>query len=222
MPRSKPPSKATSSPAAGTRRRAVSEEDKEARRAAIIAAAKTVFAREGFHEATIAAVAREAGIAYGSIYWYFDSKDALFRALMDDQEARLRDRLVEVLRSQSRTGSDPEAIFRSAIGATLRFFEADRAATRLVFREALSFGSGIKKHLYGIYEHFIDDMATVIADLQVQGLIRDETPARALAFCAAALIGQLAYRRLSTDDGIDTDTAVELVTSLLMDGMRAP
>lgn len=220
MATSKPPPKAAAS-RAGARRRAVSEEDKEARRSAIIAAAKTVFARDGFHDATIAAVAREAGIAYGSIYWYFDSKDALFRALMDDQEARLRDRLVEVLRSQSGSGRDPEAIFRSAIGETLRFFEADRAATRLVFREALSFGSGIKRHLYGIYEHFIDDMATVIADLQDQGLIRGDTPPRALAFCAAALIGQLAYRRLSTDDGIDTDTAVDLVTSLLMDGMRA-
>lgn len=220
MSSSKPPSKA-SSRAPSTRRRAVSEEDKEARRAAIIAAAKTVFARDGFHDATIAAVAREAGIAYGSIYWYFDSKDALFRALMDDQEARLRDRLVDVLRSHAGSGSDPEAIFRAAIGATLRFFEADRAATRLVFREALSFGSGIKRHLYGIYEHFIDDMATLIGDLQDQGLIRGDTPARALAFCAAALIGQLAYRRLSTDDGIDTDTAVDLVTSLLMDGMRA-
>lgn len=217
----KPPSKATSSKASGARRRAVSEEDKEARRAAIIAAAKTVFARDGFHDATIAAVAREAGIAYGSIYWYFDSKDALFRALMDDQEARLRDRLVEVMRSQSGSGSDPEAIFRSAIGATLRFFESDRAATRLVFREALSFGSGIKKHLYGIYEHFIDDMSKLIGDLQDQGLIRADAPAKALAFCAAALIGQLAYRRLSTDDGIDTDTAVDFVASLLMEGMRA-
>lgn len=205
---------------ARSRRRAVSDEDKQARRATILAAAKAVFSRSGFHDATIADVAREAGIAYGSIYWYFDSKDTLFRALMDDQEARLRDRLLQVLGSEP-ADSDPEEIFRSAIGETLRFFEADRAATRLVFREALTFGPGIKKHLYGIYEHFIDDLATLVGQLQAEGLIRSDAPARALAFCAAALIGQLAYRRLSTDDGIDTDTAVDLVASLLMDGMRA-
>lgn len=219
MASSKPESKAKSK-SGTTRRRAVSDEDKQARRAAILAAAKTVFARDGFHDATIADVAREAGIAYGSIYWYFDSKDELFRALMDDQEARLRDRLIGVLGTTS-AGTDPEAVFRSAIGETLRFFEDDRAATRLVFREALSFGPGIKKHLYGIYEHFIDDMAILIGQFQAGGLIRGDSPPKALAFCAAALIGQLAYRRLSTDDGIDTDTAVDFLASLLMDGMRA-
>ncbi|MBX7160504.1 MAG: TetR/AcrR family transcriptional regulator [Acidimicrobiia bacterium] len=219
MASSKSRQQATSK-APGSRRRAVSDEDKRARRATILGAAKTVFARDGFHEATIADIAREAGIAYGSIYWYFDSKDELFRALMDDQEAQLRDRLVAVMLSRQ-GDTDPEAIFRSAIGETLRFFEADRAATRLVFREALRFGSGIQKHLYGIYEHFIDDLATVVGQLQAGGLIRRDAPPRALAFCAAALIGQLAYRRLSTDDGIDTDTAVDFVASLLMDGMRA-
>ena len=57
-----------------TRRRpAVSEEDKSRRRDEIMAAAKKVFARKGFHATTIADIAEEAGLAYGSIYWYFDS-----------------------------------------------------------------------------------------------------------------------------------------------------
>ena len=70
-----------------TRRRpAVSEEDKSRRRDEIMAAAKKVFARNGFHATTIADIAKEAGLAYGSIYWYFDSKDDLFHALMAVEE----------------------------------------------------------------------------------------------------------------------------------------
>jgi AcrR family transcriptional regulator len=37
-----------------------------------------VFARKGFHATTIADIAKQAGLAYGSIYWYFDSEEELF------------------------------------------------------------------------------------------------------------------------------------------------
>ena len=62
-------------------RRAVSEEDKSLRRDAILAAAKKVFAKKGFHATTMADIAKAARLSYGSVYWYFDSKDALFHAL---------------------------------------------------------------------------------------------------------------------------------------------
>jgi AcrR family transcriptional regulator len=63
-------------------RRAMSDEEKEERRGEILAAAKKVFARKGYHGTTIAEIAKTARLSYGSIYWYFDSKDALFHALM--------------------------------------------------------------------------------------------------------------------------------------------
>ncbi len=72
------------------RRRAVSAEDKSQRRDEIMAAAKEVFARKGFHDTTIADIAKRAGLAYGLIYWYFDSKDELFHALMAVEEGALR------------------------------------------------------------------------------------------------------------------------------------
>ena len=56
------------------RRRAVSDEHKLQRRDEIMAAAKEVFARKGFHATTVADIAKRAGLAYGSVYWYFDSK----------------------------------------------------------------------------------------------------------------------------------------------------
>jgi AcrR family transcriptional regulator len=49
------------------RRRAVSAEDKSQRRDEIMAAAKEVFARKGFHATTVADIAKQAGLAYGSV-----------------------------------------------------------------------------------------------------------------------------------------------------------
>jgi len=52
------------------------------RRAQILAAASRVFARQGFHRTTVREVAREAGIADGTIYLYFASKQELLLALL--------------------------------------------------------------------------------------------------------------------------------------------
>jgi TetR/AcrR family fatty acid metabolism transcriptional regulator len=52
------------------------------RRAQILAAASRVFARQGFHRTTVREVAREAGIADGTIYLYFASKQDLLLALL--------------------------------------------------------------------------------------------------------------------------------------------
>jgi Bacterial regulatory proteins, tetR family len=53
------------------RRPANSDQEKLQRHDEIIAAAKKVFARNGFHATTIADIAKEADLSYGSVYWYF-------------------------------------------------------------------------------------------------------------------------------------------------------
>ena len=54
-----------------------------ARREQILEAATRVFAEKGFRRATTREVAREAGVSEGTIYNYFDDKDALMVAILD-------------------------------------------------------------------------------------------------------------------------------------------
>ncbi|GGF81118.1 TetR family transcriptional regulator [Azorhizobium oxalatiphilum] len=61
--------------------------DKAARRADILAAALTVFAANGFASARLDDVAREAGIAKGTLYLYFADKQALFEGLIKENLA---------------------------------------------------------------------------------------------------------------------------------------
>jgi AcrR family transcriptional regulator len=57
---------------------------KDARPAEIISAAVDVFAEKGFAEATLDEVAKRAGVVKGTLYRYFDTKEALFRAVVQD------------------------------------------------------------------------------------------------------------------------------------------
>jgi len=56
---------------------------------AIISAARNVFTEHGYAKATMAMIAREAGVADGTLYTYFENKDALARGVIADYYARL-------------------------------------------------------------------------------------------------------------------------------------
>ena len=64
-------------------RRSRREERKEETRAELVEAASRVFARRGFHGASIEQIAREAGYSTGAIYWHFEGKDDLFLAVYE-------------------------------------------------------------------------------------------------------------------------------------------
>ena len=53
----------------------------------LIAAAARVFARRGYHKATIEEIAAEAGMTSGAVYSNFEGKEELFLAIADDQVA---------------------------------------------------------------------------------------------------------------------------------------
>jgi AcrR family transcriptional regulator len=201
------------------RRRAVSDQDKSERRDEIMAAAKKVFARKGFHATTIADIAKEAGLAYGSIYWYFDSKDDLFHALMAVEEYALRTHLAVALPANGIPPDSGEAPFRAAVQATFEFFEADKATVKLLFRDAYALGDRFEKHLGGIYERFVGDIETIVAAAQERGEVV-AAPPRMIAYTLAALIGQLAHRRLSTDDGVTAAEVADFVVTLVLNGLR--
>jgi len=62
-------------------KRAIKAEQKEARREEILQAAFTLYSESSFEKASIAAVARQAGIAKGTVYLYFQTKEEIFLAI---------------------------------------------------------------------------------------------------------------------------------------------
>ena len=75
------------------------------KRRAILDAAITVFARQGFHSARVSDVAAEAGVAYGLVYHYFDSKDQMLNELFSERWALLVEASKEVRRAMPRRGT---------------------------------------------------------------------------------------------------------------------
>lgn len=65
----------------------------------LLDAAAAEFGEKGFHDSSVVSITSRAGIALGSFYTYFDSKDALFRALVKHMSATVRDQVGPVIRA---------------------------------------------------------------------------------------------------------------------------
>jgi AcrR family transcriptional regulator len=87
---------------------------KPERRERLIAAAEEVFARRGYAGATIAEIARAAGVSAANVYLYFENKDALFYEVFSDEFTAtflrlLKKRVAGLVRVKELTALDAEA-----------------------------------------------------------------------------------------------------------------
>ena len=153
----------------------------EPRRDEIMTAAKKVFARNGFDATTIADVAKAAGLPFDVVYQYFDSKDALFQALIAAQEHALRTHVAVALAASGASFGYAEVPFRATLRAMIEFFDADRAATKLLFRDAYTKNNRFNEKLGGFYERYIDDIETLVVAAQRRGDMV-AAPARLVAY----------------------------------------
>jgi AcrR family transcriptional regulator len=90
----------------------ISLERKAERRAQIVAAARTCFARSGFHNTTLQDVFAEAGLSAGCVYNYFQSKDELMLAIAEERHDEERQLIGEAAETD-----DPVAALRQ-VGRT--------------------------------------------------------------------------------------------------------
>src|SRR4051812_49994234 len=64
----------------------------------LLEAAAQEFGQRGFHEAAITGITQRAGVALGTFYTYFESKEELFRALVRDMSQATRAHVAEAVR----------------------------------------------------------------------------------------------------------------------------
>ncbi|PZP86114.1 MAG: TetR family transcriptional regulator, partial [Ectopseudomonas oleovorans] len=88
------------------------KEEAQATRVQILDAAERVFHAQGVSRASLAEVAKEAGVSRGAIYWHFENKIDLFQAMLE----RLRLPLEELARaSESEDEPDPLGCMRELL-----------------------------------------------------------------------------------------------------------
>ena len=92
----------------------------EATRRAIVSAARSLFARKGYVATTIAAIARDAGVAVQTVYANFGSKRGIFEAVVEVGQSEPD--LLDIAQQFGAASSDPQRQLRLAAAFNARFF----------------------------------------------------------------------------------------------------
>src|SRR5690349_21567635 len=94
----------------------------------ILDAARDEFGEHGFSDTSIVGITQRAGVALGTFYTYFDSKELLFQALVRDMSAQVRDHVGPALQGGV-DGLDSE---RLALQSFLNFVREHRDIYRII------------------------------------------------------------------------------------------
>jgi AcrR family transcriptional regulator len=94
----------------------------------LLDAAAKEFGEHGFHEASISSITRRAGVALGSFYTYFDSKDAIFRALVNDMSEAVKVAARDAIEPDMR----PLELERAALAGFLDFAAEHKEVYRII------------------------------------------------------------------------------------------
>jgi AcrR family transcriptional regulator len=119
----------------GKRGRPVDEPSRQRKQQEILACAARVFARNGFPGTDMQAIADDAGVAKGTLYLYFDGKEELFLAAVDQGMTCLRTAVDDAVEGLA----DPLEVIEKAIFAYLRFFKEHPEQVELLILERAEF-----------------------------------------------------------------------------------
>lgn len=184
-------------------------------RQAIVVAARAVFERLGFIDARVADIAREAGVAHGTFYLYFPSKEDALQAVvtevMDEVEA-------EATKLRAPTGPSP----LGAIAAMNRSYVAsfrDNARILLVWEQAADRDPRLGALLTRQSAWYTDRAERSIRRLQSAGLADQALDAVYAAEALCGMVREFCTQLARRGEAIELDRAVDTLTVLWARGI---
>ena len=179
----------------------------------ILDAALAEFGERGFGETSIVGITSRAGVALGTFYTYFDSKEALFAALVEDMSGRVRAEVAPALAGAS-GALDRE---KRALMAYLRFVAEHKEVYRIIDEAEFVDPAGFRKH----YETTAARIAARLEEGAKAGEIKDgdalTTEIRAWALMGMNVFLGLRFGVWSSES---PERVAEAIGNLLAEGLK--
>jgi AcrR family transcriptional regulator len=194
---------------------------REERQVQILSAALHVFAEKGYHGSSISDIVEAAGVARGTFYLYFDSKNAVFLALLEQLLAGFRQGIVGV-----DVSPDAPPLLDQLVGTVQRMLAAarsSRAVATIIFREAVVLDAEIQDRVLAFEERLHAYVEDALERGVRLGLLRPHDTS-VIATCVYGSIRQVLYRYVVVEAEPDADldaVAREVVVFSLQGVLRS-
>lgn len=179
---------------------------------AILDAAAGEFAEKGFHDASISQITHRAGVALGSFYTYFDSKEAVFRALVSDMSAQVRDHVAPHIAA----APDQLAAEHAGLLHFLEFARAHKEVYRIIDEAEFVDADSYRSH----YRNTVDRIRTRLVAAAKRGEVRADV-GEVHAWAIMGMNVFLGLRYGVWGDDLSPEEVARIAGDLLSDGLKA-
>jgi TetR/AcrR family fatty acid metabolism transcriptional regulator len=182
----------------------------------IIDAATKVFAKKGFFHAKVSDIAKEAHVADGTIYLYFENKDDILISLFEEQMKVVLENMMEEI---SKEEDAVKKIEKFAL-THLKLIELNKNVAEIIqveLRQSSKFMKEYKNERFLQYLNLIDD---IIKEGQEQGVFKNEIiPGIAKRAFFGALDEMSRFWVLSSHKKYDIETAAKQISGYFLYGL---
>ncbi len=181
----------------------------------LLAAASRVFARRGYHGASMNEIAAEAGFSKGALYWNFASKEDLFFALLDALDERLRTLIAAA--THSPTGAERTGELSRGISQLL----LDGRDVVMLFHEYAALAvrdPQVAARYAARNERLREEIASAIRERHEHLGVPLTLPAGDLATAMIALVHGLSIQQLTEPESVPEELFGQ-IAALIEDGM---
>ena len=187
------------------------------KRDAILRAAIDVFADRGFFNAQVADVARAAGVAAGTVYLYFRSKDDLLVSVF---ERTMKDALADVRTATSGVG-DPAERLRRFARVHLGRLGRDRNLAivfQVELRQSVKF---MERFSSSLLREYLGQIRAAIAEGQGSGVFRKDVSPTAAAKMFFGALDEMATNWILSRRRYSLESDADVVVDLFIKGVHA-
>ncbi|WP_433725491.1 TetR/AcrR family transcriptional regulator [Nocardia sp. CA-129566] len=184
-------------------------------RTALVIAAREVFERDGFLDARISDISKEAGVASGSFYTYFDSKEEIFAAVVEQvREEMLHPHIRE------RVGiDDPRELIAAANREYLQSYRRN-ARLMAVLEQVSKIDEKFRVLRFERAMAFVERNAEMIRNLQERGLVDAELDAAITSQALSSMVSRMAYFVFVEGQKISFEKLVKTLNQLWFNALQ--
>jgi AcrR family transcriptional regulator len=187
-------------------------------RAALLAGARTVFERDGYVHARIADIARAAGVAHGSFYSHFSSKEEIFTAM----HAEIAEEMLHPAPVPHGADGDDLDLEAALEAANRHYLSTYRRNARLMhlLEQVASVDEGFRRRRLDRTEAFVKRNARLIERLQSEGKADPSLDPRLTSMALSAMVSRSAYFAFVAGRRVDFEALVKTLTRLWVNSLR--
>jgi AcrR family transcriptional regulator len=177
----------------------------------LLDAAAAEFGERGFHESSVVSITQRAGVALGSFYTYFDSKDSLFRALVRDMSAQVRQTVGPVI------AAEPDRLEgeRKGLNKFLNFVREHKELYRIIDEAEFVDPPSYRAH----YENTVNGYLASLKEAAAKGQVRDDVE-EVHAWASVGMNVFLGLRYGVLDEDRDAAEVATIAADLLTNGLK--